>query len=200
MTESSSLSYKDEDLEKLATLLNGRHQGEEMKGINEADLKREGIVIVFGYSDDNVEFRGAINDEQGAYEGAEFLINRLGLVILDESGSDCDGCIHKFDIKDMSYPLKALWCKYQDYAWAFDTPIDHYTFDIMEDDKKFCQGIVFKLNDIPLPVEYIRNMMEWLKKNDINHEVLNWLDNELEIVGLSPDSDGYDICWKNPIW
>ena len=37
-----------------------------------AQAEKNGYVVVFGYSDDGVEFRGAISDELGAYDGRTF--------------------------------------------------------------------------------------------------------------------------------
>ena len=33
--------------------------------------------------------------------------------------------------------------------WVIDFPIEHETFDVMEDDEVFCRGIIFALRDIP---------------------------------------------------
>ena len=34
--------------------------------------KENGLVVVFGYSDDNIELRGAINNEAGCFDGGSF--------------------------------------------------------------------------------------------------------------------------------
>ena len=39
------------------------------------------IVVVYGYSDDNVEFDGAIREEVGAWEGAEIYVARVLKII-----------------------------------------------------------------------------------------------------------------------
>ena len=48
---------------ELAIELNGREAGGEVVWGEERDIKDAGLVAVYGYSDDNVEFSGAINDE-----------------------------------------------------------------------------------------------------------------------------------------
>lgn len=52
---------------ELAIESNGRDTGEEMEWGEAQDAKAAGLVVVYGYSDDNVELCGAINDEVGAY-------------------------------------------------------------------------------------------------------------------------------------
>ena len=50
---------------ELAEILSGREVGEEIIWGEERDIKDAGLVVVYGYSDDNVELCGAINDEVG---------------------------------------------------------------------------------------------------------------------------------------
>lgn len=50
-------------------MLNGREYGDEITREEEAMAKAHGLVVVFGYSDDNMEFCGAITDEVGCYDG-----------------------------------------------------------------------------------------------------------------------------------
>lgn len=52
--------------DKMAALLNGRSYGEEITENECAIAQAHGLVVVFGYSDDNVELRRAIHDEIGA--------------------------------------------------------------------------------------------------------------------------------------
>ena len=40
--------------------------------------KNHDIVVVYGYSDDNVEFDGAIREEVDAWEGAEIYVDANG--------------------------------------------------------------------------------------------------------------------------
>ena len=40
--------------------------------------KDAGLVVVYGYSDDNVEFSGAIDEEVGAYEDTTIYITKDG--------------------------------------------------------------------------------------------------------------------------
>ena len=56
--------------EELAALINGRKYRHELTDKEEKAAKDARLVVVFGASDDLMEFRGAINDECGAYDGA----------------------------------------------------------------------------------------------------------------------------------
>ncbi len=64
--------------QELATKLNGREYGNETSVQLERTAKENNLVIAFGYSDDNLELRGAIRDEYGAYDGttAKFYCDR----------------------------------------------------------------------------------------------------------------------------
>ena len=59
---------------ELAEILSGREVGNEIGGPVAQWAKDASLVVVYGYSDDNVEFSGAIDDEVGAYEGATILL------------------------------------------------------------------------------------------------------------------------------
>ena len=56
-------------LKEFAKMLDGREYLHEITKEEEALAKEFGFVVVFGYSDDNAELRGAIDDEIGCYDG-----------------------------------------------------------------------------------------------------------------------------------
>lgn len=134
------------NIQEVADLLNGVRYGEEGKILTLEyckQLRREGIVVVRGYSDDLIEFDGAISDELGAYD---HYFTSKGLI-----RNDCedDRCPYFEKIMgEAKYYIKAQWCEVEDYAWAYDTNIPHVTFDVLEHEDKYCRGIVFKLSDM----------------------------------------------------
>jgi hypothetical protein len=72
---------KDGDsIAKIAEKMNGREYREELSPEETESLKRNGIVVAFGYSDDNVEFEGAVCDEVGSYQESETLFNTEGII------------------------------------------------------------------------------------------------------------------------
>lgn len=136
--------------EQLAALLNGREYGNEITDDEAKAAKAAGLAVVFGYSDDNAELRGAINDEIGRYGGNEFVVNRRGVVMMPTE--DETEVLERFNVLKQAIgggeKIKAKWgC--EGYSWTYETAIPHATFDIMEDGEKFCRGIVFSINDLP---------------------------------------------------
>jgi hypothetical protein len=111
-----------------------------------------GIVIVYGQSDDLMEFRGAINDEIGAYEGTTAWVTREGLAISFEQALNDgkDALREYFKKEDCCTGIRALWAEEDGISWTFKTEIPHETFMIVEDGEPYCRGIVFALKDVPL--------------------------------------------------
>lgn len=134
--------------EELAALLNNRQMGDEIHQAEEAQALKAGLVVVFGYSDDCIELRGAINDEWGAGEGKQIPISTTGIEYVSEEEAEV---LEKFGVLKVVEARRAIittrWgC--DDYSWLYETTIPHATFDILEDEEKFCRGIVFSLADI----------------------------------------------------
>jgi hypothetical protein len=113
-----------------------------------AEAKQHGLVVVFGASDDLMEFRGAIYDELGAYNGTTAYIDEKGLLPDRDSIDDDDELKDYFSREPHAKPIDALWCKEDGYSWTFKTDIPHATFEITEDDEPYCRGIVFALADV----------------------------------------------------
>jgi len=135
--------------EQLAAKLNGREYGSEMSEDEEKLAKSAGLLVVFGYSDDNTEFRGVIHDEAGCYNGGEFKVDRKGLLPDRDSIDDDDELKDFFKREPKAAVIEALWAKEKGYLWTHKTSLPHATFDIMEDGEKFCRGIVIDAKDLP---------------------------------------------------
>jgi len=129
-------------IQEIAQRMNGKEFLHEMDGIDEKALRREGIVVVYGYSDDNIELRGAISEEIGA---PGFIhLTKDGLVENYCGNADCP--YFYAEIRKAT-PIHAIFDK-DGYSWVFETTIPHETFEIMEDGEKYCRGIVFFLEDV----------------------------------------------------
>ena len=125
-------------------------RGAEVKRIFEA-AKEAGIVIVFGASDDLIEFRGAIEDEAGCYDGGTVFFDRDGVLPINEdltlqddeprNVEECRRIVKRFD---EAIKMKAIWGK-DEISWQYELDQDHIIFDVLEDDDIYCKGIVFKL-------------------------------------------------------
>lgn len=134
----------------LAATMDGVEIGEEDHRIP-ANAKELSLVVVYGASDDLVEFRGAIRDEIGCYEGGTFYIAGGG--VFDED--DFCGCKWGTEAKKtalaQALTIDALWCEVDGYSWTFSTDIPHAGFDVMEDGETYCRGIVFDLGALAQP-------------------------------------------------
>lgn len=87
-----------------------------------------GIQIVYGESDDLIEFNGAFCDELGAWIG-------------DRGGT-------REYISSEGRRITTVWCENKKVSWTYRTDIPHETFRVfdkdMEDDETYCIGIVFE--------------------------------------------------------
>ena len=125
--------------ETLAAQLTGREYGNEIEPLEEKSAKDNGLVVVFGYSDDGVEFKGAIDEEVGGYGGATIEFTKSG-IFRDE---DDDEVLERYGTIVQFNKIVANYA-----PWAFKTEIPHATFDIMDDGELSCKGIVFSINDL----------------------------------------------------
>jgi len=140
--------------EDFAFQLNGREIRNEIDETESTLAYTYNLIVIYGYSDDNMELRGAIDDEVGCYDGGTYCIfkNKKGWQIkseeeiqemrekLEEDGFD-------FDIK--THEIEAVWSPEEpECSWMYKTEIPHATFDIMEDGELFCRGIVISTNDL----------------------------------------------------
>lgn len=137
------------DAKSLAAQLNGieyppyHHITKELA----QQAKEAGLVIVYGQSDDLMEFRGAIEDELGAYDGTTAYVDTKGLLPERDSIDNDDELKDYFDRKPKSVAIEQLWCEEEDYSWTYMTEIPHETFDILDNGHPYCRAIVFALAD-----------------------------------------------------
>ena len=134
---------------ELAEMLDRREVGEEIEWGEERDIKDSGLVVVYGYSDDNVEFSGAIDEEVGAYEGTRIYLTADGLLMEPDCAEieDCD-CPYFNKAKSAAKIIEAIWHDEGGPCWTFATRIPHETFTIMKDGAPWCIGIVFSLEHL----------------------------------------------------
>ena len=133
---------------ELASLLDGREYLEEITPEERAQAKESGLVVVFGQSDDLMEFRGAIEDELGAWDGTTAYLTNSGLLT---NKCDCGCCPYAKAERLNAATIEAIWHDNgspDGYTWTFETDIHHETFTIMEDGEFYCRGIVFALADV----------------------------------------------------
>jgi hypothetical protein len=130
---------------ELSERLTGCEYLKEVSKELEALAKESGLVIVFGASDDLMEFRGAIYDEIDAYNGTTVYLNSNGL-LEDECGRFDSECPYFERLKASAKTIKAIWGNNE--PWKYETDISHETFEVLEDGETYCRGIVFSLDDV----------------------------------------------------
>lgn len=130
----------------LATILNDRQYGSEITDAEQLAAADAGLVVVFGYSDDCVELRGAIDAEVSAYNGTTVRLDGADVLENDCENKDCP----HFERAMAQAPFfRARWCaKDTAAAWTFVVPWPHATFTVFEGVEPFCVGVVFALSDV----------------------------------------------------
>lgn len=110
--------------------------------------KADGLVIVYGASDDLMEFEGAIYGEVGVYDGGTAFVDAKGLLPDRDSIEDDDDLKDYFARQPNAKPIEAQWSEGA-YSWMYKTEIPHETFEVLEDgEPPYCRGIVFALADV----------------------------------------------------
>lgn len=134
---------------EVASALNSSEYPLDIPANIERRAKESGIVIVYGASDDLMEFAGAIYDEVGVYDGGDAFVDREGLIPVYDSIDKDDkelvrDCLRR---EGNGKKIEALWNAGDNYSWVYRTDIPHETFEVVEDGAPYCRGIVFRLSD-----------------------------------------------------
>lgn len=153
--------------QELAARLDGREYGKEVTRQDEADAREAGLVIVFGASDDLMEFRGAINDEVGAYEGGTAYVDAQGLIPVEYEDLSDEETYDMLSRKQHAIGIFAQWCPDDDLSWRIETNLPHSTFTIFDNGETYCEGLVFALKDAAAPESIERRAIGWLLNGDV---------------------------------
>lgn len=134
---------------ELASMLNGREIMKEITPSEERQAADAGLVVVFGYSDDTTELRGAINGEMDCFDGGAAYITKRGF-LQDPACNTVAGCACPYlvDVRKKARTIKAVWHDDGDPCWTYETDIPHETFNIYESGELFCVGIVFSVDSL----------------------------------------------------
>lgn len=130
------------NIKEFAKSISGKEYGYPKFTKEEIETAKEnGFVIVYGTSDDLMEFDGAIQDEGGCFDGGKVYFNR------NEVCQDIE--------EENSYQnwINAVWDRDEDengnlITWTYETKIPHETFMIYECGEPYCRGIVFNIDDV----------------------------------------------------
>jgi len=129
------------NIKEFAEMLNDREYKYPQFTREEIQFARDnGFVIVYGASDDLIEFDGAIYDEGGCFDGGKIYFDKTGISQDDEEKPN---------------EIEALWCndEIKDengglITWTYKTTIPHETFMIYDDGESYCRGIVISIDDV----------------------------------------------------
>lgn len=132
-------------LKEFAGLLNGVEYPFDVHEETQNIAQLNGFVIVYGASDDLMEFDGVVYDEIGAYGGGNAFFDEHGLIVNE---CDNDDCVYFKRVMKTAQKIEAFWCKEKGITWSYETDIPHETFDIIEDGEIYCRGIVFELKNV----------------------------------------------------
>jgi roadblock/LC7 domain-containing protein len=134
--------------EELAGKLDGREYGDEITQAEVEQAKDAGLVVVFGASDDLIEFTGAIHAEAYCHDGTIVLVDHRGLLTRNEIEHGDDEAVAEFVArKKAARKIESLWAE-EGYSWIYRTDIPHATFEVIEDEDPYCRGLVFALADL----------------------------------------------------
>jgi hypothetical protein len=122
------------------------------------ELKRDGLIVAYGNSDDLLEFAGALDDEVGAWDGTTVSLGVLEtgeVIVFNEDENRETLTFNRFQISKMK-KINALWCPQNERnevwaSWHITAPdIDLSAwFDIFEDGELNCRGLI-------IPVECLK--------------------------------------------
>ncbi len=136
--------------EKLAQSLSGRTYPDVITGDEKVAASESGLIVIFGYSDDTICFRGLIGDDVYVGDDTDFVIVAPGteLPCIDPEEvyrkcSDFEAIIIEEDSPITENRVKALFSQDElDCIWLIKTEMEHATFDVMEDGELYCRGII----------------------------------------------------------
>ncbi len=137
--------------EEFAATLDGRSYREEITLEECAIADAAGLVVIFGASDDLMEFRGAIDDEVGVGDGSVVRFTLSGKILPAEIDRSARELLERHGVLDIveKYRAEAIAIEVINEApWTYGTDVPHAFFRITEDGQAFCAGMVIDLHEV----------------------------------------------------
>lgn len=131
---------------ELARKLDGRQYLHEITIKEKNEAKAAGLVVVYGASDDLIEFECAIYDEVDAWNGTTVYLTKAG--IFRKPSYLCDEAHDRPDCKAALESCKKIYGVFAGEGWKFTTDIPCERFTIYEDEDVYGEGLVFSINDL----------------------------------------------------
>jgi hypothetical protein len=128
-------------VQSVADRLSMRQIGEELTEGEEAEAKANNFLIIFGYSDDVIELRGAIHDEISLGDR----IHVFGRNVINDFELEEDKkVLIKYGI--VPDPLATIECSFTDcFRFIYLGALPNHQFYIFEGLETYCIGIVIDL-------------------------------------------------------
>lgn len=129
-------------LKEFAQMLDGREYNYPQFTKEELQIAKDnGFVIVFGASDDLMEFEGSLSEEAGCFNGGKVYFDKSGNLLEEQT--------------ENSRCIEAVWCDKEAVdeigrviPWTYKMNVPHETFMVLEDGEPYCKGMVFRLEDV----------------------------------------------------
>ena len=143
--------------EALAEKLHGREYPAGSTDLENYYAADNGLIVIFGFSDDQIYFRGKINEEVYVGDDTDFIIVTPGVEIPygdDDSdiylkSSTFEPIVIEEDSSITENRIKTLFSPAEiDCTWLIKTDLPHASFDIMEDGELYCRGIIIDAADL----------------------------------------------------
>ena len=115
-------------LKEFAAMLHGRDCQPNLSPEELLLAKHRGFVVVYGDSDDRVEFEGAIREE--GHTNPFTKNSPAGVLVLSEKGAllEEDSVLYAEYIKENRNVITVFYCSKDGLNWVFETDIPHETF------------------------------------------------------------------------
>ncbi len=128
---------------EFAEVLSLRDFSEGLYEIEAECAKRNGLVIVYGYSDDVIQLDGAVRTFGDCFQGGKFhLVKNKGCWKLADGVGKCN------NISALWYSCDAVNDYGECIPWSYKTDIPCENFYVTRDGDPFCEGFVFSINDL----------------------------------------------------
>lgn len=144
--------------EEFAKLLDGSEYPFRLSKDQKKCAKKNNLLVVFGASDDLVEFEGYLDDELGCYNVAKFNIDKEGVIDHWKRNDEDDKRTYKEALryfqrqKNKQFELIAKWCVPKEISWTYEVISDFdlkpAPFKVMEDGEVYCIGLVLDMSEL----------------------------------------------------
>ncbi len=142
--------------EQLAASLDGCQYRQELNAEWSKIAKQAGLIVIYGASDDLMEFGGAVYDELGAPCEALLYKHNSGVNVVDNDSDiirqiEDDFLLYQAlgAMMDRHNLVAAKWCPVGFAGeWLITTELPHAAFDVMNEDELYCRGVVISIADL----------------------------------------------------